>query len=96
MFFFLPVFFVSELKVLTVKLWPAAPAVDLILCCKNIPPISEASPLVRGAILDTVVLVTTVAHRRPLFEDTLYIVKLWAHRRQVHSLGFLGGGGYAI
>ena len=75
--FSLPDFLVSELKVLlTIKLWPTAPMVDLILCCKNVSPISEASSLARGEILDTVVLVTTVADHPPLFEDTIRIVKL--------------------
>jgi len=90
----------ETLHILTVKLWPSTPSVDLIVCFfqSNRVPVDKTSAFAQDAQSDSAMLIKYVARsgRQEVFQGTLRIIKLWAYRRHVYGLGFLGGGGWAV
>ena len=97
----------GDLFILTVKLLPQTPPIDILLCLVNFEgiPINEASTFAMEAILVSEEILE-VARSAPslaqvdavrVFQGALRLIKLWAYNREVYgaSMGFLGGGGWA-
>jgi len=96
--------------VLTTKLWPDAPSVDLLVCTKDADgsPVDAMSASAQEALDDTIGIMDAIRTVVPrlseelnaleAIEGALRLIKLWANRRQIYGakLGFLGGGGWAV
>lgn len=96
------------LPILTVKLWPSAPLVDLE-CCQRFRdgrPVDEQSKIALEVQESTTIIYDALrrADRRNefdmerVFSGALRIIKLWAFRRCIYgsSTGYLGGGAWAV
>ena len=98
----------SPLDILTVRLWLWAPAIDLSMCFLDTSERPTDSKSERGHRTIGDIIELRRALRRVgkgkttdifrLFQGVLRVVKLFAWREGVYgaSMGYLGGGGYAI
>jgi len=94
----------SSLSVLTAKLFPSSPALDIIPCVLNSndgSPVDEKSIMAFNATKDLMSMEQSFGERSSdqcmIFRSVLRTVKMWAWKEGIYgaSLGFLGGGGWA-
>lgn len=100
-----------QLSVLTTKMAPQLPAVDIMLCLvdPNGQPLDEESGIALSAVEDSDFVLNQISATASgaeiesdflldVFRGALRLVKLFAYQRDVYGseLGFLGGGGWAV
>ena len=91
----------SSVSILTIRISPWSPAIDLILCFvgQSNQPIDPHSEIAQNTIFDTSdILMAFCAQTRKVFQSVLRTIKLWAWREGVYgqALGYLGGGGWGV
>lgn len=89
----------TKLRILTIRLWSGAPAVDLQVSFRHSNGTFRDLPSVLSwnGVLDTTQTLRAVPSvYHDSFRGALRLIKMWAHCRHVYGLGFLGGGGYAV
>jgi len=89
------------LYVLTIKLAPGLPAVDLLLARTTGETLDVASQQALDSIDDSQLIlqrIQSLGMKASIFQGAVRMVKLWAHRRGIYgsSMGYLGGGGWAV
>jgi hypothetical protein len=99
----------SPLQILTAKLWPSAPSIDILVtvlesdgaCYDEASQIALDSTLDSPRIVDAIASTSMATLGRDLvdvYRGALRFIKLWAWRKHVYgaSHGYLGGGGWSV